>query len=150
MTTEIGSGRSADDINAVADPAWLSRVQSETGAQPFLDDNGAVVIRVTSGSGPLLEGAPPDRAIRLPALGVHQARVAITLGRSTLQRVIIDAHEQLEEFSLDGTGRIDDLTVNASQAPRPSHRRWSTATPSNSTPWPPPWPSPPATTGRPC
>ena len=115
MTAEVGSGQSDDDINAVADPAWMRSVQSETGAAPYLDDDGAVVIRVIAGNGPVLEGAPPDRTIKLPNLGAHQAYVAIALGPSTLQRVIIDAHEQLEEISLDGTGRIDDLTVFASR-----------------------------------
>lgn len=103
------------DIHDVADPAWLTRVRTETGAEPLLDDDGAVVIPVVSGSGPVLQGAPPDCTIKLPALGAHQARVAVALGASTLQRVIIDAHEQLEEILLAGTGRIDDLTVNASR-----------------------------------
>jgi hypothetical protein len=40
----------------VADPAWLNKVRNETGAEPFLDDDDAVVIRVTSGSGPVLGG----------------------------------------------------------------------------------------------
>jgi hypothetical protein len=41
------------------------------------------------------------------------------LRRSTLQQVIIDAHEQLEEVSLDRSGgRIADLTLNASRDDR--------------------------------
>lgn len=99
MTAEVGAGQSADDINAVADPAWVRKIHSETGAEPFLDDDGAVVIPVVSGSGPVLQGAPPNLTIKLPALGEHQARVTVTLGPSTLQRVIIDGHEQLEETS---------------------------------------------------
>jgi hypothetical protein len=100
----------------VADEAWLSRVRTGTGAEPFLDDDGAVVIPVTSGSGPVLQGAPPDRTIKLPALGAHQARVTVALGTSTLRRVIIDAHERLEEVLLDRSGgRIADLTINASR-----------------------------------
>jgi hypothetical protein len=115
MTTEVGAGPSADGIHAVADPAWLARVRNEAGAEPVLDGDGAVVIRVSSGSGPILEGAPPDRTIRLPDLGAHQARVALTAGSSPLQRVVIDAHQRLEELTLDGTGPIGDLTVNAAQ-----------------------------------
>jgi hypothetical protein len=114
MTAKAGAGRLTDDIHAVADPAWLNRVHNETGAEPSLDDDGAVIIPVTSGSGPVLQGAPPDRTIKLPALGAHQARVTVALGPSTLQRVIIDAHERLEEVSLDRSGgRIADLTINA-------------------------------------
>jgi hypothetical protein len=52
MTAEVGAGQSTEDINAVADPAWLSRIHSETSAEPFLDDDGAVVIPVVSGRGP--------------------------------------------------------------------------------------------------
>jgi hypothetical protein len=118
MAAEVGAGQSTDDINAVADPAWLSRIHSETSAEPFLDDDGAVVIRVVSGSGPILQGAPPDRTIKLPALGAHQAHVTVALGLSTLQRVTIDAHDRLKELFLDGTGRIDDLTINASRNDR--------------------------------
>lgn len=114
MATEVGAGPSADDIHSVANSAWLNRLRNEIGTEPFLDD-GAVVIQVTSGSGPILEGAPPDRTIKLPALGVHQARVTVTVGGSTLQRVVIDAHEQLEELTLDSSGRIDELIVNAGQ-----------------------------------
>jgi hypothetical protein len=44
--------------------------------------------------------------------------VTVALGPATLQRVIIDAHEQLEELFVDGTGRIDDLTINASRNDR--------------------------------
>jgi hypothetical protein len=72
MATEVGAGRSAGDIQAVADPAWVSKIHSETGAEPFLDDDGAVVIAVGSGSGPVLQGAPSDHTIKLPALGAHQ------------------------------------------------------------------------------
>jgi hypothetical protein len=61
MTTEVGAGQSADDIQAVADSAWLNRVRSESNSEPVLDADGAVVISDTSGSGPILEGAPPDR-----------------------------------------------------------------------------------------
>jgi hypothetical protein len=119
MTAEVGTGTSSADIHAVADEAWLSRVRNETGAEPFLDDDGAVVIPVTSGSGPLLQGAPADRTIKLPALDAHQARVTVALGTSTLQQVIIDAHERLEEVSLDRSGgRINDLTLNASRDDR--------------------------------
>jgi hypothetical protein len=122
MTTDVGEGQSADDIRAVADPGWLSRIRTEVGAEPFLDDDGAVVIPVTSGRGPVLQGAPADRTIKLPALGAHQARVTLTLGPSTLQRVIINAHERLEEVSIaatpDGIGRIADLTINASRDDR--------------------------------
>jgi hypothetical protein len=114
MTTGVGAGQSADDINAVADPTWLSRLRTETGAEPFLGDDGAVVIQVISGSGPVLDGAPPDRTIKLPSLGAHQARVAVRLGSSSLQRVIIDAHERLEEISI-AAGHINDLTINATQ-----------------------------------
>jgi hypothetical protein len=119
MTAEVGAGQSADDINAVADPAWLSRIRTDTDAEPFLDEDGAVVIPVTSGSGFSLEGAPPDRTIKLPNLGAHQARVTAVLGPSTLQRVIISAHERLEELAIASTpaglGRIDDLTINATR-----------------------------------
>jgi len=119
MTTEVGAGRSADEINAVADPAWVRRVHGEIGVEPFLDDDGAVVIPVVSGSGVVLQGAPTDRTIKLPDLGAHQARMTVVLGPSTLQRVIISAHERLEELSIaatpDGIGRIDDLTINATR-----------------------------------
>jgi hypothetical protein len=118
MTTEVGARRSAEDIHAVASPTWLSRVRSEIGAEPFLDGDGAVVISVTSGSGPILEGAPPNRTVKLPALGSHQARVTVDVGSSTLQRVVIDAHERLEELTLDASGRIDELIVNAGQEAR--------------------------------
>jgi hypothetical protein len=117
MTTNAGAGR-LTDIHDVADKAWLSRVRTETGAEPFLDDDGALVIPVTSGSGPVLQGAPPNRTIKLPDLGAHQARVTVTLGPPTLQRVIIDANERLEEVLFDGTGRIEDLTVNATRDDR--------------------------------
>jgi hypothetical protein len=122
MTTDVGEGQSADDIRAVADSGWLSRIRTEVGAEPFLDDDGAVVIPVTSGRGPVLQGAPADRTIKLPALGAHQARVTLTPGPSTLQRVIINAHERLEEVSIaatpDGIGRIADLTINANRDDR--------------------------------
>jgi hypothetical protein len=118
MTTEVGAGQSAYDIHAVADSAWLFKVGSETGAEPFLGDDGAVVIPVVSGSGPLLQDAPPDRTIKLPAVGAHHSRVAISVGASTLQRVVIDAHERLEEVSIGATGRIEDLTVNATRDDR--------------------------------
>jgi hypothetical protein len=122
MTTDVGEGQSADDIRAVADSGWLSRIRTEVGAEPFLDDDGAVVIPVTSGRGPVLQGAPADRTIKLPALGAHQARVTLTLGPATLQRVIINAHERLEEVAIaatpDGIGRIADLTINATRDDR--------------------------------
>jgi hypothetical protein len=119
MTPKRGAGPSADDIRAVADEAWLSRVRTENGAEPFLDEDGAVVIPVTGGSGPVLQGAPADRTIKLPALGAHQARVTVGLGTSTLQRVIIDAHEGLEEVALERSGgRLDDLTITAGRDDR--------------------------------
>ena len=119
MTAEVGAGQSADDINAVADPAWLRKIHNQNGTEPFLDDDRAVVIKVVSGHGTILDGAPPDRTIKLPALGAHQASVAVVLGPSTLQRVIIDAHERLEELKIAATpagiGGIDDLTINATR-----------------------------------
>jgi transcriptional regulator with XRE-family HTH domain len=113
MNAEVGAAQSPEDINAVADPAWLQEVHRETGTEPFLDDDGAVVIPVVSGNRTLLGGAPPDRTIKLPALGAHQARVVLALGPWTFQRVIIDAHERLREIVLDGS--VDDLTINASR-----------------------------------
>jgi hypothetical protein len=119
MTAEVGAGQSAHDIHAVADPAWLTRVRRATGAEPFLDEDGVVVIPVVSGNGLVLEGAPPDRTIKLPALGAHQARMTVVVGPSTLQRVIISAHERLDEISIaatpSGIGSIDDLTINATR-----------------------------------
>jgi hypothetical protein len=87
MAAEVGAEQSANGIRAVADSDWLDRVRREIGSEPVLDADGAVVISVTAGSGSILEGAPPDRTIKLPALGSHQARVVVTVGGSTLHRV---------------------------------------------------------------